>query len=395
MRALILHSQYLSGDASGENRVVDDEATLLSRGGHHVRVWRPRPTELGGLGLVRTAAGAVWSRDAVRRVGAELERFAPDVVHVHNLFPSLSPAVIRAVTARGVPLVMTLHNYRLMCLPATFLRDGRVCEDCLHRAPWPGVVHGCYRGSVAGSGVLAASLVAHRGMGTFERTTLYLAVSGFLRAKYVEAGMSPDRIMVKSNFAWEAPRRDGPGEYFVFVGRLSPEKGIPILLRAWTDIPDRLLIVGDGPERARLEQMAPPGVEFVGSVPSEEVAPLLRRARALVLPSVSYEAQPRVLLEAFAAGVPAIASRIGGLADTVVDDASGMLVAVGDDRAWAEAAARMQRDDLSRRLGEGAYRAWLDRYSPERALAALEDAYARAVSIAAVPDRGPSGPVHP
>jgi hypothetical protein len=151
LRILILHSRYLSGDASGENRVVEDEYRLLKEGGHDVLLWQPSPTDVRGLGLLRTSASAIWSRSAAQQVVNLVREHRSDVVHIHNLIPALSPAVIRGVAAEGIPVVVTLHNYRYMCLPATFLRDDRICEDCLGHVPWRGVYHRCYRGSALAS----------------------------------------------------------------------------------------------------------------------------------------------------------------------------------------------------------------------------------------------------
>ena len=257
VRILILHSRYLSGASSGENRVVDDEARLLTDGGHRVDVWDPAPNSARGLHRMGMAGRAIWSTDATARVHGLIRRSKAEVVHCHNLFPLLSPAVLRAASGEGAAVVMTLHNYRLLCLPATFIRDGRVCEDCLGRAPWPGVVHACYRGSTLGSAALATSLSLHNAFHTFDRVTKYLAVSGFVRRKYMEAGWPDDRIEVKSNFAWENPKREGPGRYFLYLGRLSPEKGIATLLSAWRRSSARLLVVGDGPTAKRSKQTLP------------------------------------------------------------------------------------------------------------------------------------------
>jgi glycosyltransferase involved in cell wall biosynthesis len=379
VRILILHSRYLSGAASGEKRVVDDEARLLIEGGHQVDVWDPVPASAHGLRLVGTAARAIWSTEATARVRRLIRRSKAEIVHCHNLFPLLSPAVLRVASREGAAVVMTLHNYRLLCLPATFIRDGRVCEDCLGRTPWPGVVHACYRDSTLGSAALATSLSLHNAFHTFDRVTKYLAVSGFVRLKYVEAGWPDDRIEVKSNFAWENPKREGPGRYFLYLGRLSPEKGIATLLSAWRRSSARLLVVGDGPTEAALKADAPPNVEFRPTVSPAEVPALIQEARALLLPSVCYEAQPRVILEAYAAGVPVLASDLGALPEAVPPD-SGLLVAPGDAGAWANAVERLLDDRESERLGEGAWRLWRDRFSPERALQNLEDAYRRAAA---------------
>jgi glycosyltransferase involved in cell wall biosynthesis len=380
MRILIVHSRYLSGPVSGENAVVEDEARLLSEGGHTVDLWQPTPTGVSGIGLLRTGIDAVWCRNAIEEIGQRTRVNRAEIVHFHNLFPALSPAALRASSAEGVASVMTLHNYRLMCLPSTFLRDDRICEDCLGRAPWRGVIHRCYRDSFLGSAAMAISLSVHRSLGTFNRIARYLAVSEFVRRKYVEAGFPASQIKVKSNFAWPTARREGPGDHFLFLGRLSPEKGARTVIDAWTGTTDKLLVVGEGPEGDRLRRAAPGNVEFVGSVPQQEVSRFLRGARALLVPSLWYEAQPRVILEAYAAGVPVIASRIGGLPELVHEDVSGLLVTPNDPAAWAAAVEQLLDDRRAERLGEGAHRLWAERHSPEQGLKALEENYRAALT---------------
>jgi glycosyltransferase involved in cell wall biosynthesis len=312
---------------------------------------------------------------------------SPEVIHVHNIFPLLSPAILRTEAA---PVVVTLHNYRLLCLPASFLRDGRTCEDCLGRVPWRGVVHRCYRDSVAGSASLAASMALHRGIGSFDNVRAFLAVSGFVRDKHLQAGFDPARIVVKPNFVPATEQRIGPGGDFLFLGRLSAEKGLEQLMRIWHDVPARLVVVGDGPERKVVERAAPSTVEFRGSVDPEVVPDLLRAARALVLPSICYEGAPRTVIEAFAAGVPVVGSRLGAIPELVEDGVTGTLAAPGDARGWSVALERLLDDRESIRMGNAARDVWLERFSPGRAAADLERVYTRAVG-ASVREAGASG----
>jgi len=385
VKILVVHSRYRSGPVSGENAVVADEARLLREAGHEVHVFEASVN--GAFDTLRPGPRPIWDPGRAAAVRRLIRRYRPDVVHVHNLFPALSPAVIRAAAAEGVPVVMTLHNFRLMCLPATFLRDGRICEDCAGRLPWPGVVHGCYRGSRSQSAVLATSFVLHRWLGTFERVRQFIAVSGFVRDKHVAAGFDPSRIVVKPNFARPGPRREGPGRYFLFLGRLSPEKGVATLLRAWREDLGRLVVVGDGPETPRLRRLAPAGVEFVGTVPPEDARRFVADARAILVPSIWYEAFPRVVVEAYAAGVPVVASRIGALPEVVEDGVTGLLAEPGDPASWAAAVERLCHDRLSERLGEGAYRAWATRYTPEANLRRLEQIYAEVCTGHETPSR--------
>ncbi len=381
MRILILHSRYL-GPVSGETMVAEDEAKLLRGAGHQVHMWAPSPEVAGPTGKVRAAVSAVWSTSATARVKRLIRAHRIDVVHVHNLFPALSPAVLRAARSQGAAAVITLHNYRLMCLPATFLRDGKVCEACLGRLPWRGVVYRCYRDSRPASAALAASLGVHRSVGTFDRVNRFIAVSRFVRDKHVEAGFPPDRFLVKPNFSWPATRREGPGDYFLVLGRLHPEKGVATLIEAWAEhgAPGRLVVAGSGTEEPRLRAQASGRVEFLGEVSPSGVPALVKGARAVFVPSLWYEAAPRGIVEAYAAGVPVVASRVGALPESVEEGVSGFLAAPGDPLAWAHAAEQLQDDSEALRLGEGAWRLWRDRYSPERGLANLESAYRAAMA---------------
>jgi glycosyltransferase involved in cell wall biosynthesis len=383
VRVLFLHSRYLSGPVSGENRVVDDEVRLLRGAGHDVGVLSPEPTVEDRADRVRTAASAIASRRAARLVRDTVRERAVEVVHVHNVFPTLSPAVLRAAHEAGAAVVMTLHNYRLMCLPATFLRDGRICEDCLGGTTLPGVRHACYRGSRGASAILAASLELHRAAGSFDAVTRFLAVGEFVKVKHVEAGIDPARILVKPNFVPAQQRRSGPGDRFLFMGRLAPEKGLDKVLRAWDRAPAAagLDVVGSGPdERALRDSASSDGrIRFLGEVAPDRVPELLAGARALLVPSRWYEAAPRTIVEACASGVPVIASDIGALPDSVEPGVSGLLVPPERPDDWALAVGSLLDDETSVRLGAGAHRRWRERYSPEVGLADLDSCYRVAI----------------
>ena len=383
MRVLILHSRYLSGSISGENRVVEDEARLLEEAGHDVTVWAPEPRAAGGLDQLRLGTSAVWSRSAVAEVRRVIRRHEVQVVHVHNLFPTLSPAVLAAARSEGAKVVVTLHNYRLMCLPANLLRDGKVCEACIGHLPWRGVQYACYRDSRLGSAALATSLGVHRGLGTFSQVTRFLAVGDFVRTKHIEAGLPASHISVKPNFTWAVPPRSGPGSYFLFLGRLATEKGIDTLLDAWRLLgPDvQLVIAGEGPQGGSLRKAAPSGVEFRGEVAPSEVAGILANARALLVPSRWYEAAPRTIIEAYAAGVPVVASRFGALPEMVQEGVTGFLAEPDDAASWADRVRSLSGDEDALRLGRGALSSWSQRYSPDRGLEGLERAYRDAMTV--------------
>lgn len=373
MKILVLHSRYRSGDLSGENRVVDDETRLLRDAGHDVVSWTPTvPDDANRAAL---AVETLWSSSALDRVRATLRDGSVDVVHIHNVFPLLSPAILRAV--RDVPTIMTLHNFRLMCLPATLLRDGRICEDCVGRAPWRGVVHRCYRGSAAASATLAASMTLHRHLKSYDSVALFSAVGEFVRTKHIEAGIHADRIVVRPNFAWPATTRVGPGSYFLCIGRLSPEKGVGWLIDNWPSEAPRLMVVGEGPESSDVRRRARhrSNIEVADAVSADAVTGLIRSSRAVVLPSLWFEAAPRIIVEAYAAGVPVIANRIGGLPDQVIDQITGLLAEVGDSHAWTAAITRLSDDEESIRLGGQAHDRWSTLLSPPAARNALEALY--------------------
>jgi glycosyltransferase involved in cell wall biosynthesis len=377
VRILVLHSRYLSGSLSGENRVVDDEIDILRRGGHDVQLLSPSADRLSAPALAGRSLASIGVARAVRdRVLSE----GIDVVHAHNLYPTLGARVLHAAGEAGAGVLLTLHNYRSLCLAATFYRDGHVCEDCLGRSTLPGVVHACYRGSRTQSAVLATSIAVARGARTLSSVDLFLAVSDFVRAKHVEAGFPPERIVVKRHAVPESRRRKGPGRYFLVLSRLSSEKGVAELVGAWSAGLGELRIVGDGPERAAIEGLARGrDVVIKGAVPPEEVPALLAGARALLVPSVCYETSSRVAIEAYAAGVPVIASRIGGLPEIVAEGETGVTVPPGDEDGWLGAVGLLSDDDVSLRFGEAAHARWRSDFSPERGLTQLEAAYRAAI----------------
>jgi glycosyltransferase involved in cell wall biosynthesis len=293
----------------------------------------------------------------------ELGSFRPDIAHFHNTFPLLSPAVYYACQREGVPVVQTLHNYRLLCAAATLFRSGAPCEECPEAGtPWPGVLHGCYRGSRPQTAVVAAMLLLHRTLRTWDRQVdRYIALTEFARRKFVEGGLPESKIIVKPNFVDPAPQpASGRGGYALFVGRLSPEKGVGTLLDAWrrlTDVP--LLVAGDGPLRRDVEAAAAVlgarRLLFVGQQDHRQVLALMRDARFLVFPSAWYESFPLVVVEAFACGLPVVAGRLGAAAEVVGAGRTGLHFDPADARDLAAKAAWLwARPAESRRMGREA-----------------------------------------
>lgn len=333
-RVLVVHNAYQQ--RGGEDSVVEAEINLLRGHGHSVETYLRSNDEVAGLAPPALARQTLWSERTSRDLAALIGRFRPDVIHAHNTFPLVSPALYWAASRAGVPVVQTLHNFRLMCLNALFLREGRVCEDCMGRAPWRGVARACYRDSRAPSAVLAGMLALHRGLGTYRRKVArYIALNEFCRSKFTEAGLPAERIVVKPNFVDFPLPLDGPRDGLLFVGRLSTEKGIATLAAAKALLPEaQLHVVGDGPEARVLENVA--GVSRLGAMSREAVTGEMARALALVVPSIWYETFGLVVVEAFASATPVIASRIGALAELVRDGETGMLFEPGNSRDLAD-----------------------------------------------------------
>jgi glycosyltransferase involved in cell wall biosynthesis len=349
VKVLVCHNQYQQ--SGGEDRVCVLERQLLEAHGHDVLEYTVHNDSVASMSKAAVATSAVWNRSAYRAVRRLIATERPHVVHVHNTLPLLSPAVYYAAHAEGVPVVQTLHNYRLTCVNALLYRSGAVCEACLGApVPWRGVMHGCYRNSRAASATVALTIGLHRACGTWRRQVdAYVALTQFAREKMVAAGLPRERVFVKGNFVMDDP---GPGSgdrrEVLFVGRLSAEKGVETLLRAWTrlgpGIP--LRIVGDGPLAPEVVAAAHSGsgVTWIGRRSSAEVIELMQRAAVVVVPSDWYEAFPLVMVEAFACGTPVLASRLGAATELIADGEIGRLFPPGDADALANTVRQMFAD---------------------------------------------------
>ncbi len=392
MRILQLHNLYKI--PGGEDVVVQAEKTLLENYGHEVVLLQANNDNITNFfSQTMTALNTVYSFSAKKRVQAEIAKFQPDVVHVHNFFPLWSPAVYDACQEARVPVLQTLHNYRLFCAGAFFFRDEKVCEDCLGKFfPWPGVVHRCYRGSRVGSAVLATMQAVHRVRGTWkERVNLYIALTEFARHKFIEAGLPADKIVLKPNFLLSNPKLQETKEnYALFVGRLSPEKGIDTMLAAWglkalnglgQKIP--LKIVGDGPlaDQVAMAAQEIPGVEWLGRQPQEQVQKLMQNAKMLVFPSVWYEGFPMVIVEAYAVGLPVVASNLGSLSSLISPGRTGLHFRPGDaDDLAAKVAWAIAHPQELAQMGREARAEFEAKYTAEANYRQLMEIYQLALS---------------
>jgi glycosyltransferase involved in cell wall biosynthesis len=340
-RILFVHADYRQ--RGGEEAVVEAESALLRSNGHTIEELRfdnaAWANSGGPVARLRQGLETVWSSRARRRVRRTVEAFRPDLVHVHNTFPSASPAIYSALP-RDVPVVQTLHNYRLVCPAGTLFRAGGPCTDCLGRAvPWPGIKHACYRGSMSGSAVVATMLATHRMLRTWSRVDAFVALNPRMRDLMISGGLPGDRIRTVPNFLEPDPgARSGARAGFLYAGRLTEEKGIRTLIEAARARPRLVRVAGDGPLAAVVAEAAAEGaIEYLGHRDRATLVEDIRSATALVVPSLWFEPYPMVFLEAFASGTPVIASRIGAIPDIVTDGETGLLVDPGDGEALARA----------------------------------------------------------
>ena len=340
MKVLIVHNRYQQ--RGGEDAVVEAETRLLAANGVDVQRFNADNDSIRGfVSKIQVSAGQFGIPTAAQSgFRSALSGFHPDLVHVHNWFPTLSPSIFHSCSRAHIPVVHTLHNYRLLCVNATLFRDGHVCEDCIGTTlRTPGIIHSCYRNSCAGSAVATAGMLAHWSLGTWHGAVdRFIAVSEFARRKLIDGGLPEDKIVVKPNFIDPDPGPGmGRGGYFLYAGRLTEEKGPRVLIECWKGAPDLpvLKIAGAGPLQDEIRDAVAtlPNVQWLGQKSSAEIIDLMRDASALLCPSQWYEGMPRVVIESLAVGTPVIASCIGCYPEMIVDGDTGALFPPGDATA--------------------------------------------------------------
>lgn len=397
MKVLVIHNRYRQ--RGGEDSVFDSETALL-RTCTDVDTWvvdnRDMIPVLGdALVSLRLPGSSARYRETRRR----LAKSRPDVVHVHNIFPQLTVSVFRACHDAGVPVVMTLHNFRIWCAAATLFRSGQICEECVGHGPRRALDYSCYRGSYFGTAAVVRAQERHiRDRVWQTQVDRFIALTRFSKDRAVAFGLSAEKIAVKPNFAPEpAVVRTAIGAKAVYVGRLSEEKGVSVAIEAFRKLPGRqLALIGSGPDEADLRRIAPANVTFLGPQPPGRVAQELAEAAFLVFPSLCYETFGRVLVEAMGAGIPVIASRIGGTPEIVRDRETGLLFTPGSVDELREVAEKLFVDrDMNANCGGAGRIAYEREYSPEVNRELLLGIYRDAITKPAnlptiVPDRGDS-----
>jgi len=363
---------------------------MLEAAGHEVVFYRRSNWETQsyrGLQQIGLAKRTVWASDTRREFIQLLRNQKPDVVHVHNTFVMISPSIYSACHEVKVPVVQTLHNYRLLCPAATFFREGKVCEECMDHSLLRSVKYACYHGSRPTTAVLASMLAVHRLRGTYKReVAAFIALTEFSRGKFAEGGLPAEKIFVKPNFVHPDPNaRTGAGDYALFVGRLSPEKRVSTVLAAWKHlrIPIPIRVLGGGPDRSQLEAQAAKdkltNVIFEGQMPRDQTLAAINNARFLVFSSEWYENFPVTIAEAFACRTPVIASRMGAMQEIVSDGRTGLLFTPGDPEDLARKVEWAWTHPVEvEALGEECRREFEARYTAEKNYPMLMDIYNRA-----------------
>lgn len=375
---------YYSG-RGGEDVSTESEIKLLRDNGHEVRVYTKNNKNiqnLRGIQLIRVAWKTVWNHRVYRDLIGLIREFKPDVVHFQNTFPQISPSAYWACRKEGVPVVQTLHNYRLLCPSGILFHNGKIYEKNVGKLfPFDAVLNKVYRNSFLATFVLSLMLFFHRIIGTYSnKVDIYLAVSDFVRKKYIRAGFSSNQIVVKRNFVFDGKKRKASGEYALFFGRLSSEKGIFTLLNAWKNINYELRIAGEGPLKRETEEFIQNNnircVKLLGALNGNEVKKALNGCKFVIVPSEWYEPAARTIIESFSQGIPVVASNIGGNSELVKDNYNGFLFEAGNVRDLKNKVNLLIRDGgIFKKTGENAFKSYVLNYSSDKNYADLIKIY--------------------
>ncbi|WP_353946592.1 glycosyltransferase [Streptomyces sp. HUAS MG91] len=400
MHVLVVHNRYASAQPSGENKVVDQEVELLRSAGHRVELFERRSDDIGAKSLLGKAALPLlvpWNPSVRTELAARLRADRPDVVHVHNVFPLLSPAVLAACADADVPAVATLHNYTQVCPPGTLQRDGAACTECVGGSALPAVRHGCYRNSRLATVPLAVSLTVNRRR-WWSGVERFLCISAAQRDVLAEAGMPAERLAVKHNFVPDPGScRAGEGEHLLFLGRLAEAKGLRLLMAAWDELAADggpgvpLVIAGTGPLEREVADWAAgrDDVRYAGLLDTAECRKAIASAIAVVAPSTWLEAFGLVAVEAMAAGVPVVAAGHGAFVELVEDGVTGLLHRPGDAASLATCLRRIAADPArNQEMGRAARGRYERGFSPAVGLARLEEEYRTAIAGRSAMTRG-------
>jgi len=391
MKILIVHNYYQI--AGGEDAVMQNEITLLEEHDHNVSLYSVNNDGISSFfRKLTTFLNVPYSFVQYRKLLKVLIRDCPDVVHVHNYFPLLSPSVFYACNKAKIPVVHTLHNYRAVCPTALLMHEGKITEQSITGRSWWTVLKKVYRGSWVGSFTLATMVELHKFLRTWQtQIDRFIALTDFSRQKYIEAGWPSDKVVVKPNFINDpfagAATLKKRGGYALYIGRLSEEKGIDILFKAWENSGYPLKIVGDGPLKAVAKSKHNGNtVHYLGRKDKSEVIELVKNADFIIMPSTWYETFGMVIIEAFACGTPVIVSKLGSLQHIVQDRVTGLHFEPGNAQDLTAKVQWMVANPLqAKKMGNNARAEYLAKYTPEKNYEMLIDFYNQAIEEAGKP----------
>lgn len=398
MRILVVHHRYRV--RGGEDQAVDREVALLRDAGVEVELWERDSKEIVGyLAKMRAAREIPYSEQSRDELAQLIANFQPRLVHVHNFFPTFTPSIYDACVAAKLPVVQTLHNFRIFCASGVLSRNGKPCELCLGGSTLPALRYACYQDSRMSTFAMTRMINQHRANNTWnQKVDAFIALSNFSASKFAQGGLQRDKIHVKPNFAFPPPADTLRASelYALYVGRLSEEKGIRTLLKAWESMEIPLWIVGDGPLRAEVESKKNKWIKVLGEMPSQSVMRIMGKAEFLVVPSECYENFPVVVAEAFSMGLPVVGSRLGALAEIVRHEKNGLHFEAGNSQNLRSVAFKLAREpNLHTKLSEGARADYLEKYTPQANLKMLLEIYQAAMRskrLSSSADQAPSSP---
>jgi glycosyltransferase involved in cell wall biosynthesis len=386
MRIVVAHNRYkFSG---GEDAVMHNEVEMLRSAGNTVEVFQADNRSIEGTAAKIAAAKSLFhSRASSRKMTRLLQRFRPDVLHIHNWFPLLSPSIISAAVTESIPVVQTLHNFRMICANGIMYRNGKICGDCIGKLlPLDGVAHACYSSNRIGTALVSAAFSYHRLTHTWDGVSIFIALSEFQRELLIRGGLDSRQIVVKPNFVKQSGSAgEGRGEYALFVGRLTPEKGIRTVLKAWEEnlISIPLKIMGDGPlvEEVRQRSAALPLVEYLGQRSRAEIYAAMSDASFLIFSSEWHEPFPLTIVESLSLGTPVLAADLPSIAELVKDGQTGLRFTAGDaDDLAAKAFLLLSRMDDYRKMRRSCRSIYEQRYTEKINYQLLLNIYCKAIA---------------
>lgn len=373
MKILFIHNRYKQ--YGGEDVAVESETSVLAEKGHEVKTLFFDNKPINGFGSrIKIGFSSVYNFSSARKVSNAIKEFNPDIIHIHNLFFIASPSVLYAANKQRIPVVLTLHNYRLICANALLLRDNQVCELCVHKKfPVSGIRYKCYRNSASQSALVTVITGIHKLLGNWKnKISTFITLNEFSRSKllYSSLKIPAEKMITKANFVPDPGEGTGQREdFFLFAGRIVKEKGVHILAKTFSNMPQqRILIIGDGPEKISLEQEFKkyPNISFAGQMDKLEVKDHMKRCKAFICPSIWYEGAPLTIIEAFATGTPVIASRLGSMAESITDGFNGLHFTAGDPNDLQNKIEIFLKETESNKMFyTNARQTYLEKYHPD------------------------------